>query len=81
MAADEAFTAALDAVLQREVDGFRSLVNCRQLTAGASQETYKIQCETDCVTDVGLLFPLMFIVERTASLLHPPFLYLAKHIW
>jgi aminoglycoside phosphotransferase (APT) family kinase protein len=47
VAADTAFTQALETVLAREVDGYRALADCRQLTAGASQETYRIQCETD----------------------------------
>lgn len=33
---------ALTQVLVREIDGFTSLESCQQLTAGASQETYRI---------------------------------------
>jgi aminoglycoside phosphotransferase (APT) family kinase protein len=46
MAAPEAFDEALAAVLAREVPGFRSLLSSRQLTAGASQETYRIALQT-----------------------------------
>lgn len=45
MAADAQFQAALVSVLAREVAGFESLIDCSQLTAGASQETYKISCK------------------------------------
>lgn len=41
----DAFTTALEKVLSRELAEFRSLVSCQQLTAGASQETYRIQVE------------------------------------
>ncbi|QFU75272.1 phosphotransferase family protein [Halioglobus maricola] len=37
----------LELVLAREVAGFKSLLSCKQLTAGASQETFRIQLETD----------------------------------
>ena len=47
MAVDEAFTSALHAILSRELPGFDEIAGCRQLTAGASQETYKITCTTD----------------------------------
>lgn len=39
----DAFTTALSEVLSREVAGFKSLLSCQQLTAGASQETYRIR--------------------------------------
>lgn len=36
----------LESILAREVTGFRSLQACDQLTAGASQETFRIQADT-----------------------------------
>ncbi|CAA0094546.1 Putative aminoglycoside phosphotransferase [Halioglobus japonicus] len=42
---DDDFTQALERVLSRELAGFRSLVSCQKLTAGASQETYRIVIE------------------------------------
>ena len=36
----------LKQVLQRELDGFRQLEDCQQLTAGASQETFCVRTET-----------------------------------
>jgi aminoglycoside phosphotransferase (APT) family kinase protein len=42
MASDPQFTQALTTTLTREIPGFEALVDCRQLTAGASQETYRI---------------------------------------
>ena len=42
---DDAFTAALEGVLARELAGFKSLVSCQQLTAGASLETYRVVVE------------------------------------
>lgn len=39
-------SSALETVLAREVPGFQSLLSCKQLTAGASQETYEITIET-----------------------------------
>ena len=42
-ASAEAFTAALEKVLTRELVGFKALLSCQQLTAGASQETYRIR--------------------------------------
>lgn len=36
------FTAHLESLLAREIAGFQSLLSCRQLSAGASQETYCI---------------------------------------
>ena len=36
----------LQALLARELAGFRALDLCRQLSAGASQETWQIGCET-----------------------------------
>jgi aminoglycoside phosphotransferase (APT) family kinase protein len=41
----DAFTAALEKVLSRELAGFKSLKSCDQLTAGASQETYRVCVE------------------------------------
>jgi aminoglycoside phosphotransferase (APT) family kinase protein len=40
------FTDALAAVLSRELAEFRSLRCCKQLTAGASQETYRLTVDT-----------------------------------
>lgn len=40
------FEQALQVVLSREVPGFQSLQSCKQLTAGASQETYRIAVNT-----------------------------------
>jgi len=42
----DAFTSALEKVLSREVPGFQQLLSCQQLTAGASQETYRIRVAT-----------------------------------
>lgn len=39
--------ARLGAVLQRRIDGCRSLVSCERLSGGASQETYRIVIGTD----------------------------------
>jgi aminoglycoside phosphotransferase (APT) family kinase protein len=47
----DAFTAALEKVLSRELAGFQSLLSCQQLTAGASQETYRIIIKDDSVED------------------------------
>ena len=41
----EAFNTALEKVLSREVTSFKNLLSCEQLTAGASQETYRIVIE------------------------------------
>ena len=48
MSADADFNARLELVLARELSDFQSLHTCQQLTAGASQETYKItaQCSS-----------------------------------
>ncbi|BFM15127.1 hypothetical protein R50073_13100 [Maricurvus nonylphenolicus] len=42
MSAVDNFTQALESTLASEIPGFEALVDCRQLTAGASQETYRI---------------------------------------
>jgi aminoglycoside phosphotransferase (APT) family kinase protein len=47
----DAFTVALEKVLSRELAGFQSLLSCQQLTAGASQETYRISIKDDSVED------------------------------
>jgi len=47
MGVNDAFTSALSSVLAREVPGFQSLISCKQLTAGASQETYRIDMDTE----------------------------------
>lgn len=39
------FDAALTTVLDRQLPGFRRLIACEQLTAGASQETYRVSIE------------------------------------
>ncbi len=39
------FNQALKKVLTRELPNFKSIEDCRQLTAGASQETYRIVCQ------------------------------------
>ena len=41
------FTQALETLLAREVIGYGSLSSCKKLTAGASQETYCIACDSD----------------------------------
>lgn len=41
----DTFTAALEKILARELAGFKSLKSCEQLTAGASQETYRVSVE------------------------------------
>ena len=43
---DATFTAALEAVLKREIPDYAALTNTAQLTAGASQETYCITMAT-----------------------------------
>lgn len=43
----EEFNRAIQRVLARQVKGFRSLQSCKQLTAGASQETYRVSIDTD----------------------------------
>ncbi len=47
MSAPDSFTDSLAAVLARELPGFRALSECQQLTAGASQETYRITLAMD----------------------------------
>jgi len=42
------FEEDLTTVLAREIDGFSKLLGCEKLTAGASQETYRIDIESDC---------------------------------
>lgn len=44
---ERTFLDALQAVLARQVNGFRELRECQQLTAGASQETYRVILDTD----------------------------------
>ncbi len=41
------FGAQLAAVLARELHGFKALLSCEQLTAGANHETFRVQVETD----------------------------------
>lgn len=43
----EKFNSALERVLSRHTQGYRALKSCSQLTAGASQETYRVVIETD----------------------------------
>jgi aminoglycoside phosphotransferase (APT) family kinase protein len=47
----DAFATALKNVLSRELSGFKSLLSCQQLTAGASQETYRIIIKDSSVED------------------------------
>ncbi len=42
----ENFTRALETVLAREVAGFQAMLYCKQMTAGASQETYRVAVAT-----------------------------------
>jgi len=49
----DAFTTALEKVLSRELVGFQSLLSCQQLTAGASQETYRIRIEDGSIESNG----------------------------
>jgi len=44
---DATFTQALETILAREVSGYTGLASCKKLTAGASQETYRIACSSD----------------------------------
>jgi aminoglycoside phosphotransferase (APT) family kinase protein len=47
MSTTKEFTNALETVLAREVPNCKSLQSCKQLTAGASQETYRITIDTE----------------------------------
>lgn len=47
MSVDSRFLNAMNTVLERELDGFQSIEECQQLTAGASQETYRLRVKTD----------------------------------
>lgn len=47
----DAFNRALENVLCRQLPGFKSLIACEQLTAGASQETWRIRIA--CNADAG----------------------------
>ena len=47
MPATEAMRAALDTALARALEGFEALRSCDQLTAGASQETFRVLVATD----------------------------------
>ena len=40
------FESALSALLSQVVDGYENLSSVTQLTAGASQETYRVVCAT-----------------------------------
>ncbi len=46
MPAGDGFNAALEAMLGNKVAGFRELKECQQLTAGASQQTFRILVDT-----------------------------------
>lgn len=46
MSAPETMRASLANVLARELEGFEALVSCDQLTAGASQETFRVVVAT-----------------------------------
>lgn len=39
--------ATLEKVLARQIEGFEQLISCQKLTAGASQETYRLLINTD----------------------------------
>ena len=43
----DTFSTSLETILVREVPGFSALLSCEQLTAGASQETYRVELSTD----------------------------------
>ena len=47
MSVDSRFLNAMKTVLERELEGFQSIEECQQLTAGASQETYRLRVKTD----------------------------------
>ena len=47
MSGSEAIMGKLTSILAREITGFKSIQNHDQLTAGASQETFRIQADTD----------------------------------
>ncbi len=47
MSGSDSMHDQLEMVLAREVADFKSLLSCKQLTAGASQETFRVQLETD----------------------------------
>ncbi|MAZ87594.1 MAG: aminoglycoside phosphotransferase [Cellvibrionaceae bacterium] len=47
MAAEMAFELALQQLLERVMPDYQSLTECRQLTAGASQETYRITYQSE----------------------------------
>ncbi len=47
MSVDSRFLNAMKTVLERELDGFQSIEECQQLTAGASQETYRLRIATE----------------------------------
>ena len=36
----------LDRILNRELDGFKTIASIERLTGGASQETFSIDCQT-----------------------------------
>lgn len=46
MSSSEAMQRQLETVLAREITGFKALLACDQLTAGASQETFRILIDT-----------------------------------
>lgn len=47
MSVDSRFLNAMKTVLERELDGFQRIEECQQLTAGASQETYRLRVATE----------------------------------
>jgi aminoglycoside phosphotransferase (APT) family kinase protein len=47
MPARDEFTELLEAMLRKAVAGFRTLKECQQLTAGASQQTFRIRVGVD----------------------------------
>jgi aminoglycoside phosphotransferase (APT) family kinase protein len=41
------FVHSLEKVLRREIPGFKAQISCKQLTAGASQQTYRLSIDTN----------------------------------
>ena len=66
MAASEVLHTRLEALLARELAGFRALQGCQQLTAGASQETYRVQVASDQGTRLFALRRCPVTLERDA---------------
>ena len=62
------FEQRLAQVLAREIPGFKSLSNCLQLTAGASQETYRVSVDTGSGERVFALRRAQPLLEDASSL-------------